>query len=123
LKEPKQKTFQVMITSQTLSAGLAVAAATCAAIPVVGPIIAAALLVIAALIVLIGEITAKTLEDAAARKEREAAQKDLRAEQEDRISDESGAFVLTPIYLTAAAVLFVSAITIVRYRQTKESSA
>ena len=105
-----------MITSQTLSAGLAVAAATCAAIPVVGPIIAA-------LILLIGEITAKTLEDAAARKEREAAQKDLRAEQEDRISDESGAFVLTPIYLTAAAVLFVSAITIVRYRQTKESSA
>jgi Na+-transporting methylmalonyl-CoA/oxaloacetate decarboxylase gamma subunit len=112
-----------MNTFQSIAAGLAIAAAACATIPIVGPIIAAVLLLIAAVIILIGQMIDKALEDAAARKEKEAAQKDLEAEEKKRSSDEFGAFALTPICLTAAAVLFVSAVIVVRCRQTKESNA
>jgi hypothetical protein len=63
------------------ASAIGVAAACCAFIPVVGPIIAAVLAAVAAIIVLIGQIMAKGLEDQAAAKEREAGQKDLMADK------------------------------------------
>jgi len=65
-----------------VSAALAAAAAVAATTPVVGPIIAAILLLIAAVIILIGQIMAKALEDQAAAKEKRAGAKEMQAERE-----------------------------------------
>jgi len=73
-----------------ISAALAAAAAAAGTIPIVGPIIAAILLLIAAVIILVGQIIAKILEDQAAAKEKQAGTKEMRAkrEKEEREAEE-----------------------------------
>ena len=72
-------------SSGAVGAGLAVAAAVVATLPVVGPIIGAVLLLIAAVIVHIGQIIAKALEDQAAAKEKDQAAQKEKEEQAAKI--------------------------------------
>jgi hypothetical protein len=78
----------IKATCNAVAAGIAVAAACCATIPIVGPIIAAALLLVAAVIILIGQLIAKALEDQAAAKEKQAGMKEQLAEREKEKMDE-----------------------------------
>jgi hypothetical protein len=76
-------------TCNAIAAGIGVAAACCAAIPIVGPIIAAILAAVAAVIVLIGQIMAKAKEDEAAAKEKDAGFKELLAEKEKQKAEDA----------------------------------
>src|SRR6266513_1660650 len=92
-----------------LSSALAAAAVVAVLIPVVGPLITAVILIIAAIILLISELFAKAVEDAAARKEREAS-------QNSRSPELRSTTYQSAICLIAGAVLLVSVIIGVRYR-------
>ena len=100
--------------SNAIATTLGVAAAVCALIPGVGPIIAAILLIIAAIIILISQIVSKEPEEKAAAKEKEALANPKQAAQ-TRSRD------LNTIWLTAGAVLFVLAMILVRYRETRDT--
>lgn len=79
----------IKATCNAVAAGIGIAAACCAAIPIVGPIIAAILAVVAAVIILIGQLVAKAKEDEAAAKEKQAGFQDILAEKEKTKADDT----------------------------------